>query len=66
MLDGGRYGTLVPPDDPPALARALLELLEDPARRATLGRAGPARAEEFTVEVMTTRITGMYRSLARG
>jgi len=66
VLDGGRYGTLVPPDDPTALARALLELLEDPARRATLGRAGPARAEEFTVEVMTTRITGMYRSLARG
>ena len=66
VLGGGRYGPLVPPDDPAALAQALIELLEDPARRATLGRAGPARAAEFTVEVMTTRIADVYRSLARG
>jgi glycosyltransferase involved in cell wall biosynthesis len=28
------YGTLVPPNDPQALARALQALLDDPARRA--------------------------------
>jgi len=65
VLDGGRYGVLVPPDDPAALADALIELLSDPVRRAELGQAGRARAEEFTVEVMTTRIADVYRSLAR-
>ena len=64
VLDGGRYGVLVPPDDPAALADALIELLSDPVRRAELGQAGRARAEEFTVEVMTTRIADVYGSLA--
>ena len=65
VLDGGRYGVLVPSDDPPALAQALIGLLSDPGRRATLGQAGRARAAEFTVEVMTTRLADLYRSLAR-
>ncbi len=33
-------GVLVPPNDAPALADALSELLEDPVRRERLGRAG--------------------------
>jgi glycosyltransferase involved in cell wall biosynthesis len=39
-----RCGILTPPDDVPALARALLKLIEDPAERLRLGSAGPARA----------------------
>ncbi|MDQ2958505.1 MAG: glycosyltransferase family 1 protein, partial [Actinomycetota bacterium] len=34
--------------DAPAIGRALTELLDDPARRAALGRAGQARAELFS------------------
>jgi glycosyltransferase involved in cell wall biosynthesis len=63
VLDGGRYGVLVPPEDPAALGRALGELLQDPGRRAKLGQAGRARAEEFTVDVMTGRLVELYRSL---
>jgi glycosyltransferase involved in cell wall biosynthesis len=37
-------GVLVPPRRPRALARALREVLEDPARRRELGRAGARRA----------------------
>ena len=33
-------GLLVPPDDPPALAEALLRLLDDPEMRQRMGRAG--------------------------
>jgi len=37
-------GVLVPPGDAVALAEALRSLLDDPARRAALGAAGPGRA----------------------
>jgi glycosyltransferase involved in cell wall biosynthesis len=63
VLDGGRYGVLVPPEDPAALARAIGELLQDPGRRARLGQAGRERAEAFTVDVMTGRLAELYRSL---
>lgn len=40
----GDAGILVPPGDPAALTRALLGLLDNPARRATLGQRGIARS----------------------
>ncbi len=42
----GRTGLLVPPDDPPALARTLAGLARDPERRRRLGRAGRALVVE--------------------
>lgn len=46
ILDGGRYGALVPVGDHEALARAVLRTLEDPPERALLR----ARADAFTIE----------------
>lgn len=44
-------GLLVPPDDAPALAAAILKLLDDPARAAALADAGRARMlSGFTLE----------------
>lgn len=40
-------GTLVPPNDPTQLAKALRDLILDPGKRARLGRRGPARATEL-------------------
>ena len=39
LLDGGRYGRLVPIGDPAALARAILETLANPPARAMLAEA---------------------------
>jgi glycosyltransferase involved in cell wall biosynthesis len=44
LIDDGRTGIIVPPSDPPALARAIAALLDDPARREALGEAALAQA----------------------
>ncbi|WP_437965695.1 glycosyltransferase [Sorangium sp. So ce260] len=53
QVDDGVTGRLVPPGDAAALAGALVELGEDPARRARMGAAGWERARErFSLERM--------------
>jgi glycosyltransferase involved in cell wall biosynthesis len=52
VLDGGRYGLLVPPDDPDALADALVSVANDPDVRARLtARADAAVARYAPAEV---------------
>lgn len=46
VLDHGRLGVLVEPDDPEALARAVAVLRADPQRRELMGRAARRRAVE--------------------
>ena len=43
LIEDGTSGTLVPPEDPKALADALARLIAAPALRARLGRAGEMR-----------------------
>jgi glycosyltransferase involved in cell wall biosynthesis len=46
-------GILVPPGDDAALADAIRQLLDDPARRQAMGQAGRRRAvEHFSLETM--------------
>lgn len=45
VVEDGQNGLLVPPDDPDALAGAVLTVLRDPALAARLGGEGRARAE---------------------
>lgn len=57
----GVTGLAVPPSDPVALARALTELVNDPARRATYGDAGRQRARElFTTQAMMRGLEALY------
>lgn len=46
VLDG-ETGLLVPPGQPEAMAETLADLLQQPERLATMGRAGERRAREF-------------------
>jgi glycosyltransferase involved in cell wall biosynthesis len=59
-------GVLVAPEDPEALARAIVELARDPGRRARLGHAGRARVEgRFTLEAQARGVGDAYLSALR-
>ncbi len=62
----GDAGLLVDPDDPDALAAAVVELLADADRRAELGAAGLRRAERFTWAACAERTVAIYRAAADG
>ena len=64
-IEHGEHGILVPPGDGDALARAVAELLADPARRRRLGQAARKRAEtEFALETMVDRMERLLEDLA--
>jgi len=67
IIEEGQTGLLVPPRDHEALARALVELLRDPDRRALMGRKGRARVETmFTLDSQMRTLTGLYDQLLVG
>jgi glycosyltransferase involved in cell wall biosynthesis len=60
----GRTGWLVPPRDPVALARALLEAAADPALCRHFGEAGSERIRaEFSLEAMSDRYQSLWADL---
>ncbi len=63
VVADGETGSLVPADDPPALARAMAELLKDPGLRQRMGEAGRRRAEQFSLAAMESRLLGLYQEL---
>ncbi|MFP4312314.1 MAG: glycosyltransferase family 4 protein [Nitriliruptoraceae bacterium] len=61
VVEHGHNGVLVAPDDPEALAEALVELLRDPAGRAARVAAGVATAERHDWSVVAARLQEVYR-----
>lgn len=55
-----------PPQDPPALAREVLRLLEDDGARAEALRAGRRRLRAFTAGAMARRTLSAYREVVAG
>jgi glycosyltransferase involved in cell wall biosynthesis len=65
IVADGQTGLLVPPEDPDALARAVIELLADPQTAASMGQAGLVRAgAEFSVAQMAERTAGVYAAVS--
>lgn len=65
LVEEGRTGLLVPPDDPQRLADALGKLLGDRAWRLRLGQAGRARIErEFGLDRMVAAKQRLYQEVA--
>ncbi|WP_353063642.1 GT4 family glycosyltransferase PelF [Tunturibacter psychrotolerans] len=65
-VQNGVSGVIVPPEDPDALAAAIVDLLSDPAKARQMGVEGKRSvAKKFTTEAMMTQITRVYGSLLR-
>ncbi len=63
LVTDGQTGRLVPTGDPMALARALLELLDQPMRAAEFGRAGRHRIEQiYSFDRMVDAFSTLYLS----
>jgi glycosyltransferase involved in cell wall biosynthesis len=63
MIQDGKSGLLVPPDDPAALAAALARLCHDAALRQTLGRTARREVEtRFAVERIVARFEALCRA----
>ena len=66
MLVDGESGLLVPPDDAASLARALVDLLRDPARRARLGAAAYERlTTRFSLQGFTDGMFAAFDEAVR-
>jgi sugar transferase (PEP-CTERM/EpsH1 system associated) len=61
LVVDGETGLLVPPNDPPAMAAAIMKLLRDPEWGRHMGRLGRRRIEEkFSLEVMVRNYENVY------
>ncbi len=63
----GEAGLVVPPHEPAALGRAILDLATDRERRARMGAAARGRAvRHFSIESCVENYDRLYRGLLRG
>lgn len=60
VLDGGQAGALFPTGSAPALTALLGELLDDPARRATLAARARTAVEAYDWPTVATRVLEVY------
>ncbi|MET9726408.1 glycosyltransferase family 4 protein [Streptomyces zaomyceticus] len=65
LVDHGRTGLLVPPEDPDALREAVAMLAAAPESRTAFGRAGRAAVEGRTWEALGDELIGHYLEVLR-
>jgi glycosyltransferase involved in cell wall biosynthesis len=63
-INDSETGLLVPPGDPEGLAKAIIELLQNPKKAKEMGEKGRTRVKEkFTTKKMLSEIEHVYQSL---
>jgi glycosyltransferase involved in cell wall biosynthesis len=64
VVEDGVTGILVPPNDPQALAQAILSLLRDPEKRRRMGERGREKVlAEFTAERVADLSVALYQEV---
>ena len=63
VVENGVEGLLAPPKNEQALARAVIELLSDPARRASMSAAGQRKAAQHDWDLIAQRVLTYYDQL---
>lgn len=66
IVEDGKTGLLVAPNDARALAEAMRTLLAQPELRERLGEAGAREANLFKADVVVPQIEAVYRKLVMG
>jgi phenylacetate-CoA ligase len=66
LVEHGKTALLVPPRDPAAMARAVLDLLDDPPLAEQMVRAGRDLAQQFTWSHVRPRLLDVYAALTGG
>jgi phosphatidylinositol alpha-mannosyltransferase len=66
VLDGGIAGEMFRNEDPADLARAVVSLLRNPARREQLAAAGRQRANMFDWSVVAADVMAVYETVTLG
>ncbi|MGH3731392.1 MAG: glycosyltransferase family 4 protein [Micromonosporaceae bacterium] len=64
VITDNASGLLVPPEDVPALAAAICELIEDPVRRQALATAARKEVERYSIESVRQRWESLFTELA--
>jgi phosphatidyl-myo-inositol alpha-mannosyltransferase len=66
VLDDGRLGVLVPVGDPAALAGAVLDLLDDPARAAAMARRASVAVRRYDWSRVAAQVLDVYETVRLG
>jgi phosphatidylinositol alpha-mannosyltransferase len=65
VMTDGREGLMVPPEDPPALARAIVRILQDREAARRFAANGLERAQQFSWPTLAERVEAYYEELAK-
>ena len=63
VLQDESEGLLVPPENARELARAAIDLLRDPTRRAEMGACGKRKAAQYDWSIIAQRVLSYYEEL---
>lgn len=66
VLEHGREGLLVPPENRRSLAEALIHLLKDPSLRERMGHQGQIKATDYSWKKVARQVLDYYQELLEG